>query len=216
LITVKWVRRLLRAVRVRILGAPLIYERFRPWLLGYHDESDLFRWLACRATDIILDIGCGSGAAFKYLSEFESYHGFDVDPVVLARFRKRFPAPGIHCHLGQVQPSDLSRIQPTKVLMIGLLHHLDEERVLQVLNMLRDTSSIQRIITLDPIYVPSSLLNNLLCRFDSGHHVRLEEDLLQLVRNSGLVVKAHWHTRSGNGVAHYLQMCLLRQKDGGP
>ena len=204
------VRHLLRAVRLQIFGAPLIYERFRPWLLGYHDESELFQSLDCQKTDVVLDLGCGSGAAFKYLSEFESYHGFDTDPIVLARLRKRYPAPHIHCHLGEIQPSDLSRIQPTKVLMIGLLHHLDEGEALEILKRLKDTSTIEKIITLDPIYVQSAWLNNLLGRFDSGRYVRFADDLLHLVEKSGLNIKTHCHTRSGNGAAHYLQMCLER------
>jgi len=96
------VQRFFRAVRLRTLSAPLVYEQLRPWLLGYHDESRLFEYLDCRKADIVLDLGCGSGAAFKYLGEYESYHGFDIDPVVLARLRKRFPDRNVYCHLGEI------------------------------------------------------------------------------------------------------------------
>lgn len=201
---------LLRAARLRFLGVSFIYERFRPWFLGYHDLSNLYQFLNCQKTDIILDIGCGRGAAFKFLSAFESYHGFDVDTTALDRLRKQFTEPNIHCHLGEIQASDLSKIQPTKVLMMGLLHHLEQDTVLEILNMLRDTPTIEKIITLDPITVPLAWLNNLLCRSDAGRYVRFEDDLLHLVEKSGLDIKEHRHTRSGNGCAHYLEMCIER------
>jgi len=102
------------------------------------------------------------------------------------------------------------RIGPTKVLMMGLLHHLEESRALEVLTRVRNTCTVERIIALDPVYAPSARINNLLCRFDSGNYVRDENDLLGLVERAGLRIRAHWHTRSGNGIAHYLEMCLER------
>lgn len=204
------VRELLRSLRLRVLGAPLIYERFRPWVLGYHDESALFTYLDCGETDIVLDVGCGSGAAFKYLKSFEAYHGFDVDATVVERLRARHSAENVHSYLGAVQSADLERIRPSKVILIGILHHLTEGEVLALLGLIRECESVEKIITLDPIYVPRRPLNNLLCRFDAGHYVRVEEGLVVLVERSGLVIEASWHTQSGNGVAHYAQLCLGR------
>ena len=203
-------RRMLARIQRRTLRHPLIYERLRPWILGYHDLTRLFQELELHERDVVLDIGCGSGASLSRLERFKSYHGFDVDPAVLARLCERFPNPNVHCYPGEVRESELSAIQPTKVLMIGLLHHLDDQRALDLLGLLRNANSIERIITLDPIYVTSAWFNNLLCRFDSGEYVRAEEDLVRLVRMSGLSISSRCHTRSGNGLAHYIEMCLTR------
>ena len=36
--------------------------------------------LEAEASDVIVDVGCGTGDALRYLPSFKSYHGFDVDP----------------------------------------------------------------------------------------------------------------------------------------
>src|SRR5580692_3816694 len=73
----------------RILGHPFVFNQVRPRLLGGIDMSPLYdRLRGERHT--ILDVGCGTGDALRYLEDFDAYVGYDTDPVAVEYMRAEY------------------------------------------------------------------------------------------------------------------------------
>jgi SAM-dependent methyltransferase len=194
----------------RILGHPFVYDRVRPFIVGGIDWSPLYRNLDAGPSDVILDVGCGTGVAHQYLAGFAAYHGFDTDEIAIASARKKTSAPNVYYECRVVTPADIERIAPTKIVLAGLLHHLTDDECLALLQICAAAPSVRRIATSDVVYLPRQYISNLLAFLDRGKFVRKREQYLDLARRAGLRVVQQdvvcSHPRSGK--AMYLMMTL--------
>jgi SAM-dependent methyltransferase len=194
----------------RILGHPFMFNRVRPLFVGGIDWTALYKELDARTESVILDVGCGMGIAHQYLRNFREYHGFDTDQVAIDFARKHAAGPHIDYYCRSLDEDDVRRIQPTKVLLGGLLHHLSDAEAVKLLRMCGAAPSIDRIATSDVVYIPGEHLSNLLAFFDRGRFVRHTEGFLALAQEANLEVVRHQIVRSHpkNGRALYLIMTL--------
>jgi SAM-dependent methyltransferase len=197
----------------RILGHPFVYHHVRPLVVGI-DYTPQYEALDARPDDRILDIGCGGGDALRYLGSFETYHGFDTDEVAIS-FAKQRPEAGrtnVHFEAKPVTTAIFQNARPTRVMMNGLLHHLDDEAAVELLRMCGATNSVERIVTNDPVYLAGEPLNNILARLDRGRFVRRIEGYRDLVARAGLTIAHDEVMRSHptRGIARYLLMVLER------
>ncbi len=197
----------------RILGHPFVYHHVRPLVVGI-DNTPQYEALDAGADDRILDIGCGGGDALRYLESFETYHGFDTDEVAISFARQRPEAarPNVHFETALVSQAAFQDIGPTRVMMNGLLHHLDDDTAVELLRMCGATETVERIVTGDPVYLTGEPLNNILARLDRGHFVRRIEGYRDLVSRAGLSIARDEVMRSHptRGIARYLLMVLER------
>jgi SAM-dependent methyltransferase len=200
-----------KAVYQKVLGHPFIYNRVRPWVVGGIDMSPLYESLEARTDDVIVDVGCGTGDALRYLPSFAAYHGFDTDPIAIDFARKRTgQRPGVTYEARALAQSDLDSIQPSLVILAGLLHHMDDGQAAELLGMLAGTSSIRRIVTQDPVYLPKEKVSNFLAWLDRGTFVRHEEGYRRLPVEAGLKLEGGRVLRSHpeSGRARYFLMTL--------
>lgn len=197
----------------RILGHPFVYHHVRPLIVGI-DNTLQYEALDSGSDDRILDIGCGGGDALRYLENFETYHGFDTDEVAISFARQRPEAarPNVHFETALVSEAAFHDIGPTRVMMNGLLHHLDDDTAVELLRMCGATETVERIVTGDPVYLTGEPLNNILARLDRGHFVRRIEGYRDLVSRAGLSIARDEVMRSHptRGIARYLLMVLER------
>jgi SAM-dependent methyltransferase len=195
----------------RILGHPFVYNNVRPMVVGI-DYTSQYAALAVSPADVVLDIGCGSGDALRYLREFESYHGFDTDPIALAFAAERPEArrADVRFEHALVERSTLSRIAPTRVMMNGLLHHMADSEAIELIRMCAECPTIERVVSNDVVFLAGKHLNNLMARLDRGRHVRTVEGYRALVERGGLTVRRSEIVRSHptRGIASYLVMVL--------
>jgi len=197
----------------RIMGHPLIYDRLRPWFLGGITVRTAYDMLQPVKDEIILDVGCGMGAALDYLSGFSEFHGFDTDQVALDAFKsKHGDKSNVTLYNQYVTQADVERINPHKVLMMGLLHHLDDDTVLGLLKALSASANLVRMVSIDVYYGPGMkhLTANLLASFDRGQYVRPPEKYAALVERAGLKVEKSVYLRSGNKLAAYYVMSIVK------
>jgi len=198
----------------RILGHPVVFNRIRPLFVGGIDWTVLYKELDAGSDAVVLDVGCGTGIAHQYLRGFREYHGFDTDRIAIDLARKNTVGPNIDYQCRLLEEDDLRRIRPTKVLLSGLLHHLPDAEVVELLRLCGATPSVDRIATADAVYLPGEHVSNLLAFFDRGRFVRTTEGFLALVERANLNVVRHQIVRSHpeKGRALYLIMTLSQRR----
>jgi SAM-dependent methyltransferase len=197
----------------RILGHPFVYHHIRPFVVGI-DYTPQYEALDAHSGDRVLDIGCGGGDALRYLDGFETYHGFDIDEVAIAFARQRPEAAEANVHFAAalVSPTTFQDIRPTRVVMNGLLHHLDDDAAIELLTMCSETETVGRVVTTDPMYLKGEPLSNLMARLDRGRFVRRPQGYRDLVARAGLTIAREETVRSHptRGIARYWVMVLTR------
>jgi len=121
----------------------------------------------------ILDIGCGPADILAYLPNIE-YWGFDISEQYIERAGNAFGTRG-HFRCKQLQVDDLDELPKFDVaLAIGLLHHIDDQVALNVLQLAYQALKPGgRLLTVDPCLEPSqSFIARFLVRHDRGQNVR--------------------------------------------
>lgn len=195
----------------KLLGHPFVYNRLRPWIVGGIDMTAFYDSLETKPADVIVDVGCGTGDALRYLSTFKAYYGFDVDARAIEFARAQAAGrPDVTFDARPVTAKDLESVRPSLVILAGLLHHLDDEQAVGLLELLARTPSIRRVATQDVVYLPGERVSNLLARLDRGKFVRDEDGYRTLVARGGLRVESLRIARSQeqSGRAGYLIMTL--------
>jgi SAM-dependent methyltransferase len=195
----------------RLLGHPFVYNRLRPWVVGGIDMTAFYESLEAKTTDVIVDVGCGTGDALRYLSSFKAYYGFDIDARAVEFARARAAGrPEVTFEARLVTAEDLESLRPSLVILAGLLHHLDDEQAVRLLELLAGAPSIRRIATQDVVYLPGERVSNILARLDRGRFVRNEDGYRALVERAGLRIESLRIARSQaeSGRAAYLIMTL--------
>lgn len=197
----------------RLLGTPFVYNRVRPLAVGGIDMSPFYRRVGATPDAVVLDVGCGTGDALRYLHEFRSYLGVDTDPVAIRFAEQRFGTqPHVAFECRHCKDEDIQRLQPTDVLLCGVLHHMPDDVADGLLRLAAGSPQLRRIVTSDIVFLPKEPLSNLFARLDRGRFCRRPEDYVALAEAAGLRVKesevVRCHPRTG--LAKYWMMTLER------
>jgi SAM-dependent methyltransferase len=166
-----------------LLSSPLVYEAFhhligaRRWLKRFAREV-----VHAKAGELVLDVGCGPGALFRYLPRGTSYVGFDRNHAYIAQARRE------HGSGGTFICDDVSRftehaIAPADVaVLIGVLHHLNDDLARTLTKAIADCLKPGgRLVTADPCYHEGqSPLQRFIVGNDRGMHVRPFEQYARL------------------------------------
>ena len=196
----------LKKITDAIFNQPFLYERLRPLFLGGLPIRDILDLLEANGSDIILDVGCGTG----YMAEkigFSRYTGIDNDPrmIKIAQNRK---IPNAEFVLQDIRKYNFADVGPTKIVLYGVLHHLNDRDAIELLKLLAHTTK-QFIVSLDPVYAKYHLINNILCELDRGAYVRTEEDMITLISQTKLRVESKLVKYANTFIAKYLVLRLI-------
>lgn len=133
--------------------------------------------IAIQPGEVVLDVGCGPAYYFDRLPQPITYHGFDTDAGYIAWAQKRWgPAATFHCGVFD-QASAESLPSFDAVLLLGLLHHLSDEQVTDLLTL---TASVLqpngRVVSVDTCFEPTQgRISRWMSENDRGEHVRAPE-----------------------------------------
>jgi SAM-dependent methyltransferase len=199
----------------RLLGTPFVYDHIRPLAVGGLDMSPFYERVGCVRDSVVLDIGCGTGDALRYLKQFRRYVGVDTDPIAVEFARRRYAGrEDIDFQCRTCQEQDVAALQPTEIVLGGVLHHVPDDVAHQLLKLTASSPRLRRVATLDIVFLPGERLSNLLARLDRGRFCRTPEAYKALARSAGLAVTSSSVVRSHprTGIAKYWTMTLEREQ----
>jgi len=171
----------------RILKAPWAFGLYQ-WLVG---DRCAKKWLARNVWNIrdgqtIVDAGCGLGSLISHLPKAVDYFGFDISEPCIRTAQSTFP------DRGEFICGDAARFIEEKrelegavdtVLTHGVLHHLDDEAALELLQIAhRLLTPGGRYISFEPTFLRhQEWFSQWIIRMDRGQNVRHERQWQRLV-----------------------------------
>jgi SAM-dependent methyltransferase len=195
----------------RVLGNPFVYNHVRPLAVGGLDLSPFYRWLTTRSDSVIVDIGCGTGDALRYVDRFSEYVGLDTDSIAIGFAKDRYASrPNVSFDCRELVAEDVKRIAPTHVIMAGLLHHLSDGDARSLLSSVGQSPRLEQVVTLDIVFLPGRWVSNLLAGMDRGKFCRESSGYSTLAERSGFDIVESRLLRSHpvTGLAWYFIMKL--------
>ena len=207
------------ARHVAMLGLP-----FRQWVRLYGLDDPAQR---------VGDIGCGPADILRYVARERlpsRYVGVDVSEVYLDRAKLRAKRCGVDAEFVQIDLTLLNDDPATRraltevlhnnrvsrVLLLGIIHHIDDESSLRLFDLLAGVPTIQTIVTQDVVMIDDARINNAYARRDRGQFVRDVPSYLRLFKNAKWHVSRTDWTSPGLWPVKYVHFTLERrtQPDG--
>lgn len=170
-----------------VLAKGRIYDSLQRLLGG----SKAKRWLAthfwrCRKGEKVVDMGCGTGECLRYLPSGIRYVGFDLSEAYVREARRKHGNDDASFLVGTAEDFLAGNEHPLSdadaVLCTGLLHHLDEQESIRLLQLARNIMAPSgRFLCYEPTYlVHQSRLSKRITGMDRGRNVRTEDEWKQL------------------------------------
>ncbi len=165
-----------------ILAKPRLYMLYQSLVGGVAARRTCIReYTQPKSGMAVLDIGCGPGYPITCFRE-PIYHGFDVSPDYIAWANRRF-SPNGHFHCQEFDESTLTSLPKFDlVLMMGLLHHLDDTTALALLRLAKRAMHREGVlVSMDGCYVEGqSRAAKFVLRSDRGQFTRDQRGYLRL------------------------------------
>lgn len=165
-----------------ILSSPAVYLTYQALVGGLRARRKcIAEYVRPTPGLTVLDIGCGPGYAITYFPE-PQYFGFDVSPRYIRYARSRFSTNGkFFCSIfdertaGSLPPVDV-------VLLMGLLHHLDDGAAVKLLATIKQVMKPEgRMVTLDGGYrAGQAAIARMFLDNDRGEHIRNEQGYVKI------------------------------------
>ena len=169
-----------------LLETPLVYNAVQRALGGNRFRATVAGEIArVSAEDRVLEPGCGPGNMLAHLPPMERYVGFDPNPRYIAMARERHGTRGAFLDSAVADFPVAESGDPTVVLTVGVLHHLDDADAGRLLDLAaRVLVPGGRFIAADPTFIDrQGLISRALVRNDRGQHVRTPARTEALLRS---------------------------------
>ncbi len=127
----------------------------------------------------VLDVGCGTGLGRKLFNESVQYLGVDIDSKRILEARKSSRTSQTEFQVIH-DLSSLSKFNHSTILAKGVLHHLSNDQVVDLINVLRSENfQSRRFIAIEPVlHKSNNVFENTIMRFDRGAFIRTEDQYL--------------------------------------
>ncbi len=172
-----------------IAAHPWVYDRIQS-LAGQKENLDrIARHTAAMRTEVVVDVGGGTGAARRLWPASCRYVCLDVELPKLKGFRSK--VPGGFAVLSDATQMPIATGAADVVICMAVVHHLTEEMLDKVLDeALRVLKVGGRLILLDPVLNREILAGRILWKLDRGSHPRTEGELRMKLEERFHIV--HW------------------------
>lgn len=178
----------------KILNIDFVYDFYQDIVGGRKYRDRLVRSIST-GPKVVLDLGCGTAASANQLTSQHKYFGIDVSEKYVLKAKKRriacstkeFLVEDINSLTWQEKFRDFAKKESSLTLALGVLHHLDDDQSLSLLNQLRVLNAPNSIFfSVDPtILKDSSPIARWFAQNDRGRFVRTPNELESLFQKSG-------------------------------
>jgi ubiquinone/menaquinone biosynthesis C-methylase UbiE len=153
----------------RIVAIPAVYDLVQK-LAGRNRSMRLVEsHLRSAAGGTVLEVGAGTGMNASLLPPGARYLWLDHDPQKLAGFRARMPhAPALLCDGTRIALRERS---VDVALCIAVSHHLTDSQLAELFCEIARVCRT-RLVFLDAVARPDSLISRIMWRYDRGSHPR--------------------------------------------
>ena len=129
----------------------------------------------------LLDVGCGPGSLLNFLGDVD-YVGIDRNERYIRQASDRFAGRGEFLLADVRELPSQNHALFDVVTMMGLLHHLDDQVVVELLTTVRGLLKPQgRLVTVDPCLIDrQNPIARLLIKMDRGQNIRTAEQYKEL------------------------------------
>jgi 2-polyprenyl-3-methyl-5-hydroxy-6-metoxy-1,4-benzoquinol methylase len=170
-----------------ILDYPLVWYLFRTILdltFGVDRKRKLLleKWGIRGFEMSVLDVGCGIGQ-FSDITKGE-YLGVDLNRDFVLRASKVNSAANVKFRCVNVKDLSLEGKKFEVVLLIGILHHLDESTSRSLLSLLKDVTE-QYLVVMEVIQEQTNFLGRWIKDNDRGEFVRRHQELFTMIAEEG-------------------------------
>jgi len=189
----------------RIVARPAVYDVVQK-LCGCELSMHRIRELAADPAGItVLDVGAGTGNGLRALPPKARYLWLDNDPLKLTGLRVK--GRTVMAVLGSATAMPLRSKSVDTALCIAMSHHLDDREVLDLFAELARVCR-NRLVFVDPVECPKSLVSRLLWMCDRGSHPRPAAVLRGLVQQRFAI-----ESEEEYAIYHHYWICAARPLD---
>lgn len=199
--------------QITLLGLP-----FSEWVSMYH--------LNC-SQERIADIGCGPADILRYVDvncKPEYYLGIDISDQYMEQAKSKTISLGIDSDFITIDLEQIPFSQSLQnrlislideknistVLLLGVFHHIDDDAVCTMLNIIFSMPTVKYVITQDVLIIPGNIINNYFASRDRGNYVRNEGSYDNLIRSTSWKIEKKFWTHPGLRSIKYIHYKLSR------
>ena len=179
----------------KFLEISSVYAKLMNFLLGGNTYTTLVKeYIQPTNGCTVLDVGCGPAAILDFLPNVK-YIGLDHNPKYIASATKKFGAKGAFICAGVDQLNDHGLQTFDRIIILGVMHHLDDQQLTQLMTSLRNRLNSEGVlITFDGAYEDKqNFIAKALARNDRGKFVRTKDQYLEFVSLTFNVERADLH-----------------------
>jgi ubiquinone/menaquinone biosynthesis C-methylase UbiE len=184
---------------------PWVYDQIQTVFGLKQTQQRLAPYLAETYGKILLDVGAGTGLYRSLVPETARYIWLDIDSEQLEGFQRRqTPYAAL---VGDGTRLCLRDHSVDYVLCIALSHHLSDEQLPRLVSELARVSR-EKMIFLDALDYPDSLVSRLLWKYDRGGFPRSAAALLFAIEAKFEIEQIEQYK-----VYHHHLLCIARPKN---
>jgi|SRR5688500_11364917 SAM-dependent methyltransferase len=205
-----------------LMANPTLYHYLRQVMAGGMPfERYVDKYGLADPGERVGDIGCGPADMLRYLGPGRRpafYLGVDISQAYLDAARARANKAGVESEFARMDldriPHDaavrqqlvdlLDRHRITTALLLGVVHHINDEAARTTIDLIHSASTVRKLITWDVVYLPGRRLNNFLCDQDRGQFVRTEPAYDALAAGSRWARHEKWWSSPRVSMIKYL------------
>lgn len=169
------------------------------------EREVLAKYFVCAPEERVLDIGCGTGE-FSVFFNPDMYTGIDIEKKYIDYAKKNYKGTFL---VGDATELAFPGGSFQKIIIVGMLHHLDDETCGSVLEEVRRVLAPNgTFLLMEDVNRPQNhFLTRLLHRLDNGDFIRTKNSYENLVKKYFSVIKTF---DMQSGVCPY-QVFILKQ-----
>jgi 2-polyprenyl-3-methyl-5-hydroxy-6-metoxy-1,4-benzoquinol methylase len=167
----------------KFLEISSVYAKLMGFLLGANTYSTLVNEYIQPMPGIsVLDVGCGPAEILELLQDV-NYIGLDHNPNYIATATKKYGAKGTFICAGVDQLNDYGLKTFDRIIILGVMHHLDDEQLTQLIMSLKGRLNVGGVlITFDVAFEDKQkFIAKLLAKNDRGKFVRTKQQYLRFI-----------------------------------